>query len=91
MDDTLLVSVFGKTASIAFVKPVSPSTQAIKISSTPLFLMLFITDVQNFALSFSLSKFICFTHHPHYFTKPVHFDADRYVHSLFDDIVKLAF
>jgi len=50
------VSVLGKTASIAFVNPVRPSTQAIRISSVPRFRMLLITDVQNFALSFSPTR-----------------------------------
>ena len=35
------ISVLGYTASIAFVKPVNPSMQAISISSTPRALMLF--------------------------------------------------
>ena len=47
------ISVLGYTASIAFVKPVNPSMQAISISSTLRAFMLFSTESQNFALSFS--------------------------------------
>ena len=47
------ISVLGYTASIAFVKPVSPSMQAISISSTPRAFILINTESQNFALSFS--------------------------------------
>ena len=49
----LCISVYGYAAFIASLKPESPSTEAIKISLTPLFLISFITDSQNLADSFS--------------------------------------
>lgn len=47
------ISVLGNTALIASGNPIRPSTQVIKISSTPLFFSPFKIDNQYFALSFS--------------------------------------
>ena len=49
----LCISVPANTAFIASLKPERPSTDAIRISLTPLFLISLITDSQNLADSFS--------------------------------------
>lgn len=49
----LCISVSGYAAFIASLKPDSPSTDAMSISLTPLFLISLITDNQNLADSFS--------------------------------------
>ena len=49
----LCISVPANTAFIASLKPDSPSTDAMRISFTPLFFISLITDSQNLADSFS--------------------------------------
>ena len=53
MKDTALNFSFRVYSLIASLKPESPSTEAIRISFTPLFLISVITESQNFADSFS--------------------------------------
>ena len=52
------ISVLGNTADADIVddNPVRSSAQAIRISSTPRFLMLFGAEAQNLALSFSPAR-----------------------------------
>ena len=73
------ISVFGKTADIASGKPVSPSMQVIKISSTPRLFKPLRMESQYFALSFS----------PTYMPKTsffaVHIDSDCYIYGFFHD------
>src|SRR5208337_2585865 len=58
MDDAGLNRRFGKTATMASGKPLSPSTMAMRMSSTPRVFNSFMTRSQNLAPSF------CSSHRP---------------------------
>src|SRR5215510_5568778 len=66
-------SVLGKTVSMASGKPLSPSTQAMKMSCTPRFFSSVITCSQNLAPS------VCATHKPRTSFKPLSFTPNRHI------------